>query len=608
MKTVVTVSGIRPDFIRMSEIFKKLDKEFRHILIHTGQHYDKLLSDVFFEDLEIRKPDYILETGKAGGTHYHQLGYLSVALIELFKTQQINPDIILFLGDSNTVCASLALKKEGYKIGHIEAGMRSFDKRMLEEINRTVCDHCSSVLFVYHDTYRDFLSKENIKDNVYVVGNTITEVCQKFIPVDEKRLDFILVDIHRPENFKYPARMKAIFEYLLLCQQRYQTKIKFLNFKRTFSYIQEFGIDTTGIEIIDLLPYREYLNMVYHSKFLISDSGTGQEEPAFFKTKVIVPRDFTERPQSVENNCSFMLDLTYKNYEESFLWLESETAIQTDWLGDGTTSQKIIDILKEFLFEIRITQKLTNDPFPHLYQDNILDIEFAKVLREEILNVPSGDWDRYNNPFEQKYTLRDKYNFPFHCSYLFKYLTSDGFVKMLSEIVGIKLINDPTRNFWGVHKYDDGDYLDIHVDAGLHPTTKQRKQVTLGIYLSSDNWSDDNQGCLEMWSGENSQHNTAKIFKCQNRILPVFNRLVLFVNNDYSWHGNPTRINCKNGEKRIFVTLSYLSDKKFDNERVKAFFVPRPEDEHDEEKEKLRLLRCDPIRYKEIYSVQKSMM
>ena len=187
----MTISGIRPDFIRMSQIFKKLDDNFNHILVHTGQHYDKLLSGIFFEELQIRKPDYILNTGKCGGTHYHQLSYLSVAIMNILKNNDLKPDIIIFLGDSNTVCVALPLRKEGFKIGHIEAGMRSYDKRMLEEINRTICDHCSHILFVYHEDYKKQLEKENITENVHVVGNTIVEVCKPFIPDYPKKQDMI---------------------------------------------------------------------------------------------------------------------------------------------------------------------------------------------------------------------------------------------------------------------------------------------------------------------------------------------------------------------------------------------------------------------------------
>lgn len=354
-KTVMTVSGIRPDFIRMSAIFKRLDEEFNHILVHTGQHYDKLLSDVFFDELEIRKPDYTLETGKNGGTHYHQLSYLSVAILELIKTNNLNPDIIIFLGDSNTVCAALPLRKEGYKIGHIEAGMRSFDKRMLEEINRTCCDHCSHILFVYHEEYKKYLENENIKDNVYVVGNTIVEVCKPFIPGDNvvKRNDMILVDIHRPENFKFKDRLQNIIKYANECSIKYNLPVKMLKFYGTCKFLEEYKLDLGCIELVDLMPYKQYLNTVFHSKFIISDSGTGQEEPALLKTPVIVPRDFTERPQSVESNCSFMLNANdLSNSDKSFEYLTNifnGLPMNLEWLGEGNTSKLVIEKLKIFL-------------------------------------------------------------------------------------------------------------------------------------------------------------------------------------------------------------------------------------------------------------------
>jgi UDP-N-acetylglucosamine 2-epimerase (non-hydrolysing) len=342
-KTIITITGIRPDFIRMSSIFKELDTHFNHILVHTGQHYDKLLSGVFFEELNIRKPDFILETGKNGGTHYKQLGYLSVAIIELIKNNNLQPDIILFLGDSNTVSAALALKKEGYKIGHIEAGMRSYDKRMLEEINRTVCDHCSDILFVYHEDYKQQLFIENIKKNVHVVGNTIVEVCKPYIIDIPKRNDIILLDIHRPENFKYPQRMKSIIKYANECSKRYNLPVKMLK----FYYLNNFDLDLGCIELIDLMSYKKYLETIYHCKFLISDSGTGQEEPAFFQTPVIVPRDFTERPQSVNANCSFMLDLN--NIEPSFEYIDKEINMDVSWMGNGDTSKLIVEHLVDFL-------------------------------------------------------------------------------------------------------------------------------------------------------------------------------------------------------------------------------------------------------------------
>lgn len=247
--------------------------------------------------------------------------------------------------------------------------------------------------------------------------------------------------------------------------------------------------------------------------------------------------------------------------------------------------------------------ELQSFPFPYKKQEQFLDPQFAIELQNEIMNISSDAWDRYDNPFEQKYTLRDKFNFPPCLTRLFDELTSSEFVLELSKLVGYDLKLDTTRNFWGVHTYGPGDKLDIHVDAGLHPTLGLKKQVTLGIYLSYE-WLEE-YGCqLEIWRGENSVKNDAKLFEKVNSIAPLFNRLVLFTCNDYAWHGNPESANCPSESRRIFVTLSYLSENFEDeNKRMKAFFVARPGDDPDQEKDKLRLLRADPEKYKEIYRI-----
>ncbi len=244
-------------------------------------------------------------------------------------------------------------------------------------------------------------------------------------------------------------------------------------------------------------------------------------------------------------------------------------------------------------------------PYPHMAQDNVLPVEFAKKCQEEILAIKPEDWDRYSNPFEQKYTLRNKNNLPPSLNKLFTYLTSKQFVDHLSKVVGEELSLDEQKNWWGVHTYDNNDYLDIHVDAGIHPVTKDKKHVTLGIYLSKD-WTEENGGYLEIWRGDSAVNDDAKLHACVNRILPSFNKLILFTCDDYSWHGNPVPISCPNKEKRIFITLSYVSKnhgEHFTNTRQKAFFVRRPTDPEDPEKDKLRLLRADPEKYKEVYRV-----
>lgn len=352
-KTVVTVTAIRPDFIRMSEVIRCLDNEksLKHVLVHTGQHYDELLSGIFFKDLEIRKPDYNLLAGAENRRHYQQQAYLSSRIIELFEKENIDPDIVLFLGDSNSVLASVPIKKEGYKIGHIEAGMRSYDDRMLEEINRKVCDHVSDILFVYHENYKQKAMREGIsKDKIHVVGNTIVEPLRRYADLlYTGSNEHILLDIHRPENFQHEARLS----YILECANRYadhfELPVKMLSFKRTESAIEKYNLDIGEIEMIPLMGYKEFLKFQQDSHFIISDSGTAQEEPSLLGIPVLVPREFTERPESVKNNCSFMLDLNKENHHDSIHWLNSHDKCNTEWLGAGTTSANIIQILKDIL-------------------------------------------------------------------------------------------------------------------------------------------------------------------------------------------------------------------------------------------------------------------
>lgn len=353
-KTYVTVTGIRPDFIRMSALFKKLDENFNHIMIHTGQHFDKLLSDVFFKDLKIRKPDYNLKVGGINKKHYHQTATASIKLIELLKTIP-NVDGVIFLGDSNSVATSVALKKEGYKIIHIEAGMRSGDRRMLEEINRVVCDSISDLLFVYHENYKKNLIKEGIcKDKIHVVGNTIVEVIQNIKPqLTGVKSNHILVDIHRPENFLYKSRMNNLLEYLNYYNQTHD--IYFLNFPRTVNALRDFNLYTKYEKICKCIPlqgFLDYLNLCRSSSFIISDSGTAQEEPALLDTPVIVPRDYTERPESISNTCSYMLNINHPIKQQSIKNIDKflkkfKKVKQTNWLGNGTTSKKIIEILSK---------------------------------------------------------------------------------------------------------------------------------------------------------------------------------------------------------------------------------------------------------------------
>ena len=226
---------------------------------------------------------------------------------------------------------------------------------MLEEINRVVCDSVSDILFVYHENYKKKLLKENIDSKkIHVVGNTIVEVINnKIFPT--RTYEHILVDIHRPENFLYKERMENLLEYIYYYKKTYDYTVLFLDFPRTIKKLQEFDLYEKYKRICICIPlqsFDEYLRLCRRSLFLISDSGTAQEEPSLLDVPVIVPRDYTERPESLENYCSVMLDINKKfsrkniNKINSFL-KEYKKKRKTTWMGNGKTSDKIIQVLSK---------------------------------------------------------------------------------------------------------------------------------------------------------------------------------------------------------------------------------------------------------------------
>ncbi len=356
-KTIVTITGIRPDFIRMSKVFERLDQNFNHIMIHTGQHYDDSLSRFFFSELEIRKPDFTLETGRNSSNHYEQLSYLSKEVIYLLKKKKINPDLILFLGDSNSAIVSAPLFKEGYKIGHIEGGMRSYDRRMPEEVNRVICDYVSDMIFVYTPEYKRRLIQEN-KDpkQIFVVGNTIVEIVNQYMPKGPRAGNFIVADIHRSENLKSVEQFNKILNYVNEVGNRLNMEVRLVKFARAVRMIEENNLlkDKKQISLVGPYGFLDYLNLQYNAYGIISDSGTSQEECPLLGVPVAVPRKATERPESVENGNSILVGEERPlnkmvNETISFFKNYSVSKKQLKWLGDGRTSEKIIDILKRKL-------------------------------------------------------------------------------------------------------------------------------------------------------------------------------------------------------------------------------------------------------------------
>ena len=357
MKTIVTITGIRPDFIRMNKVFEKLDEQFNHIMIHTGQHYDDELSKIFFQQLKIRKPDFTLAAGQNSSNHYEQLSYLSKEVIYLLQRKKIDPSIILFLGDSNSAMVSAPLFKEGYNIGHIECGMRSYDRRMPEEVNRVICDYVSDSVFVYTPLYKERLIAENKNPKqIHVVGNTIVEIVKEYMPQGKRQKDFIVADIHRSENLKSHHQFNHILEYINTAGQKLNMEVKLVKFKRAVNLIEKYKLlqDKKNISLVGPYGFLDYLNLQYNAYGIISDSGTSQEECPLLGVPVAVPRKATERPESVEQGNSIMVGEdrpinTMAAETISFFKNYAVSPTQLKWLGNGKTSDTIITILRKEL-------------------------------------------------------------------------------------------------------------------------------------------------------------------------------------------------------------------------------------------------------------------
>lgn len=255
------------------------------------------------------------------------------------------------------------------------------------------------------------------------------------------------------------------------------------------------------------------------------------------------------------------------------------------------------------MFHISPSEYQSRKPYPYTYQDNFLEKNEAEKIQEEILNLDSSAFSRYNNPFEKKSFLKDKENLPPHLTKLYDYLTSEPFVQHLSVLVGIPLMNDTLKHYNGIHMFENGDKLNIHVDAGIHPFLNKKKQVTFGLYLSK-NWKPEYNGNFEVWEGTNASENDATLIRKSDEIEPIFNRAVIFTCDDYSWHGCPVEISSPSDAKRIFLTLSYLSNDTTQlNKRTRAFFVPIDKEKETPEEFELRFKRQSEHFVSSIYRI-----
>jgi len=355
---IMSIFGTRPEIIRLSRIFALLDTNFEHVMINTSQNYTKELNSVFFDDLNIRKPDYDLKVNtEAYGV---EVADVIVKTEKLLKKEK--PDILLILGDTNSGLSAIPAAHQGIKIAHLEAGMRSYDFRMPEEKNRVMIDHLSTVLLPYTPYSRENLIRENIHPSkIFVIGNPIIEVIEHYMPKIEKskilqklklkKNDYFLITAHRSENVDDLKSLKNIFSGLEKIHQKFGKKIIYPIHPRTTSKMQNIKIPK-GIELIDPLGFFDFTYLEKNAFCLLTDSGTVPEEALYFKKPCVTIRETTERPEIIEAGSNILSGLNPENILRS---VESITSGKPDWqwkeaLGDGKTSRKVINILHGKLY------------------------------------------------------------------------------------------------------------------------------------------------------------------------------------------------------------------------------------------------------------------
>ena len=315
-RKIVSVVGTRPNYMKIAPIAAELANrdDLEHVLVHTGQHYDDSMSRVFFEQLGVGAPDHLLEVGS--GTHGVQTARVMERLEPLLI--ELGPDVVLVPGDVNsTMAAALVACKLGHTVGHVEAGLRSFDRTMPEEINRLVADSVADLLFIHSPEARTNLLDEGApEESILAVGNTMIDTLVAMLPrVEEANTraelglgdqDYLLITLHRPALTDGPLLAEAIGELRAVARE---LPVVFPVHPRTRARIEAEQLDTRGIALLDPLGYIEFMSLVRSAAALLTDSGGVQEETTYLGIPCFTLRENTERPITVTEGTNVLLGL-----------------------------------------------------------------------------------------------------------------------------------------------------------------------------------------------------------------------------------------------------------------------------------------------------------
>ena len=365
MKKIISVVGARPNFMKIAPIYRELlnyKNNITHLIVHTGQHYDEKMSKIFFDDLELPKPDIYLGVGS--GSHSVQTAKIMIEFERII--QEENPNLIIVVGDVNsTLACSIVAAKILIPLAHVEAGLRSFDNTMPEEINRKVTDILSDLLFVTEKSGLENLKKEGISSSkVHFVGNVMIDSLNYYLEKSKNSIlmnelniqpqKYILVTLHRPSNVDQKENLEKILSIFEGFNQK--LPIIFPIHPRTQKNIISFGLEErfrklSNVKIIDPIGYLDFINLMNNSTLILTDSGGIQEETTYLGVPCITMRENTERPITVEIGTNYLVGLNVEKVIEVGNKIISgnikDHKIPDLW--DGKTSNRIVSIINDFL-------------------------------------------------------------------------------------------------------------------------------------------------------------------------------------------------------------------------------------------------------------------
>ena len=338
---VVTVVGTRPEIIRLSRVLSKLDSSeaIEHILIHTGQNYDYELNQIFFDDLELRKPDYFLNA--AGKTATETIGNIIINIDPLLES--IQPDAFLVLGDTNSCLCAIPAKKRKIPIFHMEAGNRCFDQRVPEETNRKIVDHIADINLVYSDIAREYLLREGLlPDRIIKTGSPMFEVLMHYLPKVERsqilktlgltKHDYFVVSAHREENISSEKVFINLVNTLNAIAKEFKKPIIFSTHPRTRNMIESKGIVFDSLVRLEKpLGLSDYIHLQQNATAVLSDSGTISEESSILNFPALNIREAHERPEAMEEASVMMVGMNTERILQGLTELENQNRIERNF-------------------------------------------------------------------------------------------------------------------------------------------------------------------------------------------------------------------------------------------------------------------------------------